>query len=146
MKQDTVHIMHVLYYCSAQNGSLHVTMKLFRFYRVLVIILGSSLPTNIPSVLLMKQHERSSQLMLWRGCSLLLLATNLIKYQTHPFTQEPRLYRNARYSSIMYFQMGVNEIYFRLNSLTNTDKNIVDKFCQLVKYFLDFPLWEYRIA
>ena len=28
----------------------------------------------------------------------------------------------------------------------NTDKNIVDKSYRLVKHFLDFPLWEYRIA
>ena len=28
----------------------------------------------------------------------------------------------------------------------NTNRNILDNFYQLVKYFLDFPLWEYTIA
>ena len=33
-----------------------------------------------------------------------------------------------------------------LQALQYTDRNVLDKSYQLVKHFLDFPLWEYRIA
>ena len=38
--------------------------------------------------------------------------------------------------------MEFNDIF----TMYITDKNILDKSYKLVKYFLEIPLWEYRIA
>ena len=48
----------------------------------------------------------------------------------------------AAYIADNLFTKNGNSSFFKLKICGFTDRNILDISCKLVKYFLDFPLWE----